>query len=300
MSVSTARAVLAILCAGAITFVLVYVGLGASWSRVAAQPAILPPTPTPLIVAAADSVAPRIARGNVAVALPTTGAEALLRDVHVGDRLSVLASMSAEGRPATAVVVNGAIVVQPPAGDDPLLIEVSAPDGMALAHLIASGTRLTYTLWSANAPPTVAPIDESAARTALGLSPSSTPTPTSPAAPAPSPTSAVVPTPVPSQAQTYTVQPGDTLDSIAGKVGADVGALWWANRALVDPGPLAPGMQLTVPNVHGFLYQVQPGDTWDSIGTTFGLAPIVLEQLNQPATPDPPAPGALIFIPRPS
>jgi LysM repeat protein len=96
------------------------------------------------------------------------------------------------------------------------------------------------------------------------------------------------------------VQPGDTLDTIAAELGLDVGALWWSNRALLQSGPLAPGMQLMVPNIHGFLYQVQSGDTWDSIATTFGLPTLLVQQLNQPSRSDQPRPGELVFIPRPT
>ena len=50
------------------------------------------------------------------------------------------------------------------------------------------------------------------------------------------------------------------------------GALWWANRALIDPTvPLVAGINLRVPLNAGFLDQVQPGDTWQTVADTFGM-----------------------------
>jgi LysM repeat protein len=195
-------------------------------------------------------------------------------------------------------VVNGATVLQPVSAGGPLLLKVSAPDGIALAHLVLGGTHLSFSLWSSDsAPPTLEPLDADAARARLGL-PVATAAPTSAAPLAPTPTPAPVPTP-PTRS-TYTVQEGDTLESIAGRLGVDPGAVWWSNRTLLEAGPLAPGMQLVVPTINGFLYQVHAGDTWDSIAATFGLPSSLVEQLNQPALPASaqPSAGTLIFIPR--
>jgi LysM repeat protein len=109
---------------------------------------------------------------------------------------------------------------------------------------------------------------------------------------------APTPRPAPTPA-TYTVQAGDTLESVAAQLGVDQGALWFANRDQVEAGELRPGTQLSVPSYRGFLYQVQPGDTWDSIGSTFHLPPAMLAQLNELSPTVPPAAGSLVFVPRP-
>jgi LysM repeat protein len=50
----------------------------------------------------------------------------------------------------------------------------------------------------------------------------------------------------------------------------------------------------------GFLYQVQPNDTWASIANTFGLPADQLRQWNEATAETNPIPGSLVFIPRPS
>ena len=50
----------------------------------------------------------------------------------------------------------------------------------------------------------------------------------------------------------------------------------------------------------GFLYQAQPGDTWDSIAAIFGMRVGQLRQWNEAAADADPVPGRLVFIPRPS
>ena len=45
-------------------------------------------------------------------------------------------------------------------------------------------------------------------------------------------------------------------------------------------------------------YQVQPGDTWDSVATLFGISVSRLRDWNEASTEDDPVPGRLLFIPR--
>ena len=47
----------------------------------------------------------------------------------------------------------------------------------------------------------------------------------------------------------------------------------------------------------GFLYQVQPNDSWDTIAATFGVPVAELRQWNE-SPGDEPVPGSLVFIPR--
>jgi LysM domain len=61
-----------------------------------------------------------------------------------------------------------------------------------------------------------------------------------------------------------------------------------------EPAPLA---TLQAAPGSGFLYLVQPNDTWDSIATTFGRSVDQLRQWNEALDGDP-VPGSLVFIPR--
>jgi LysM domain-containing protein len=50
----------------------------------------------------------------------------------------------------------------------------------------------------------------------------------------------------------------------------------------------------------GFLYQVQPNDTWSSIAATFAIPVDQLRQWNESSGEGDPTPGSLVFIPRAS
>jgi hypothetical protein len=247
------RAALVIVSAGLLTFGVVFTLLQVT--RSAAAPSQVVPEPSPALtqlVRPTDSVATRLVDGQTAVGVPITGAEPLLRDVQPGDRLDVVASLPSpdDGRPVTGVVVRGATVLRQGTSSDPLLLEVSAEDAMALAHLVLGGTRLGYTVWPSDgsAPTEPRPLDERAARVALGLSPSATVMPT-PAPPEATPPPALTATPVPTR-----------------------GA--------------------------GFLYQAQPGDTWESVAATFSISPALLRQWNEAPADAGLGTGTLLFIPR--
>jgi hypothetical protein len=203
--------------------------------------------------------------GTIAIGVPITGSELLLGDVLPGDRLDVLASLAAsgEGRPVTAVVVRGATVLLPASTSDPLLLEMSAPDGIALAHVVLGGTRLGYIVWSANGgtPPGSPPLDERTARALLGLAP---PADLLAAQAVPSPTAVATSPPAPTPPPTATPTP--------------------------PPG--------AVPRFGGFLYQTQPSDTWESIAGTFGLSVSELKHWNETSGDQDLAPRMLLFIPR--
>jgi hypothetical protein len=246
---------LTVLVAGVLTFFVVFAVLEA-WTSTptteqtgAVAPASAGPTPIPV---ATDSLAPQVAPGQVAIGVPIAGSEPLVRDVHLGDRLDVLATVaSAAGdQPVTAIVVRGATVLRPASGGDPLLLEVAAPQAVELAHLILGGTHLGYTVWShASAGPSESPpLAEPTARALLGLGSASAQAP---------PASQPPPTPTPIPLASPVVLPGS-----------------------------------------GFLYQVQPGDTWDTVAAIFGTSAAELRQWNEAVgAADPPA-GSLVFIPR--
>jgi hypothetical protein len=249
------RAAFVILAIGVITFGAVFSLLEFSLSR--AEPAevreaeVLAVTPTPLL-AAPDSLAPRLRDGRLAVGVPVAGSEPLLRDVQPGDRLDVVASLPAP--PVTAVVVRGATVLRPPNATDPLVLDVSAADAIALAHLTLSGTHLGFVLWPADA--VASPESDLETAQSLGVSP--TPTSAPPVVPS------VVPT-------------------------------------LLPPTRAPPALPTLPPaTVSGFLYQVQPGDSWSSIAATFGMSTPEVLRWNEVAANEDPVPGRLVFIPRAS
>jgi hypothetical protein len=246
------RPALLIIALGALTFVTVFsfLQLAPTPSRAESSSPGAEPTATPVVAVATGSLAPRITEGDLAVGVPVAGSEALLRNVQGGDRLDILASVASptDGQPLTAVLVHGATVLQPLNGSDPLLVEVAAPDALMVAHLVLSGTHLSYLLWPASgAPPdSSSTLDGQAVRSALGL----VATPSATAV-------MVVSTPVVNASPTPQPRPGS-----------------------------------------GFLYQVQPDDTWERIATTFGVPVDQLRQWNEAAPADNPVPGSLVFIPR--
>jgi LysM repeat protein len=308
----THRAALVIVCAGLLTFGIVFALLAVGRLVAAPAPATVVvvatpdavPTPIQPVPRATDSLAPSLAAGHVAIGVPSAGSEPLLQGVQPGDRLDVLASLPSpdDTRPVTAVVVRGATVVRPASTSDPLLLEVSSADAVVLAHLVLGETHLSFIVWSnAGSPPAQQqPLDEQTARSLLGLpavtttsQPMPTPAPV-PATPNPIAAATAVPT-----TYLYTVQPGESMDSIAARLGIDAGALWWVNRGDLAPlAPLVAGSPLRVPLLPGFLYQIQPGDTWDSVAATFALPAATLRLRNGMADDAAMPTVGLVFIPR--
>jgi hypothetical protein len=242
---------LLIAVAGLATFVVVYAVVQIGLRSPAPQS--VPPPPKP-----AETTATRLASGHVAVALPTRGAEALVRGLEPGARLNVLASMANPdtGRPLTAVVTRGATIVQPVTTSEPMLVSVEPIDAIVLAHLVLGGTQLSYAVWPGGvAPDEVPAIDERTARALLGLpAPTPTPVPATPTAvstpvPPPPPTAGPTPRPVVVSplADRYVVQPAETLPSIADQLAIPVERMRAANPDVPPVGELPPGMQLVVP-----------------------------------------------------
>jgi hypothetical protein len=254
--VRTSHTALVIVALGVLTFGIVFSLLEFSPSRAEPDQPVPAEPPTPTAVAiASDSLAPSVAAGNLAIGVPIAGSEALLRNVQPGDRLDIVASLTPPrtGTPFTTVLIRGATVVRTPLSNDPLLVQVAAPDAVMLAHVILRGTHLGYILWPASGSlPAATPpaVDDRTARAALGLAQPTTP-PLPPSVPAPT----LAPAPVPT----------------------------------FSGGPES-----------GFLYQVQPNDTWDSIAGIFGVPVAELRQWNEALNDTEPVPGRLVFIPRAS
>lgn len=70
---------------------------------------------------------------------------------------------------------------------------------------------------------------------------------------------------------TYTVQPGDTLSSIAEEFGISLNTLLWANDLTVR-STIRPGGELTILPVSGVLYTVRSGDTLSRIAAQYDVA----------------------------
>jgi len=159
-------------------------------------------------------------------------------------------------------------------------------------------------------------VQTSTARARLG---SVTPAPTAAITPKPptavpaSPTAVPVqPTAVPTAPattgqETYTIQPGDTLFSIAQRFGLTVEELAQANN-IADPSSIEAGQVLTIP-ARGTAaptaaggqrtYTVQPGDTCFRIALTFNLTCEQLAAANPDLTPPDYVvyPGQVLTIP---
>ncbi len=68
----------------------------------------------------------------------------------------------------------------------------------------------------------------------------------------------------------YTVSPGDTLYTIAERLGVSVESIVWANN-LSNQNNLQPGQVLQVPAVSGVIHTVQAGETLEGIARHYGV-----------------------------
>jgi murein DD-endopeptidase MepM/ murein hydrolase activator NlpD len=72
---------------------------------------------------------------------------------------------------------------------------------------------------------------------------------------------------------TYTIQPGDTMYSIATSFGLSETTLLWNNPEVsADPDLLYVGATLLVPSIEGVVYNVTLGDTLNGIAEYFGVS----------------------------
>ena len=131
-----------------------------------------------------------------------------------------------------------------------------------------------------------------------------TPAPPPPAetdTPAPPPPAQDTPAP-PSGEQTYTVAPGDTLSSIAGKFGVSLAALMVTNN-LTHPFDAAPGQQLKIPpaDFHPteLTHRVLPGETLSGIAALYGADPAAITARNGLSNPNQVFAGQELIIPLP-
>ncbi len=77
---------------------------------------------------------------------------------------------------------------------------------------------------------------------------------------------------------TYTVQPGDSLSSIAAQFGISIWTLIWSNREAIWDAPwlIQPGLVLYIPPVDGVYHTVAAGETVESIAAKYKVEPSAL------------------------
>jgi murein DD-endopeptidase MepM/ murein hydrolase activator NlpD len=90
---------------------------------------------------------------------------------------------------------------------------------------------------------------------------------------APEPQVTPQPTAAPQPAYfTYTIQPGDTVSSIAAQFGIDQNYILWNNpHVSTDPNLLIVGGTLVVPSTNGLVYNVTLGDSLNGIASNYGI-----------------------------
>ncbi len=143
--------------------------------------------------------------------------------------------------------------------------------------------------------------------------PESAPTPKPTPEPTPEPTPQPTPKPKPTY-YTYTIQPGDTVASIAEAYGIAQQYILWNNPEMGgDPDFVIAGQEILIPSVDGIIYSVKLGDTLADIAaryeidieTIVGFAPnrlasadsiiegtrLVLPGAKPPPPPPPPPPS---------
>ncbi len=100
------------------------------------------------------------------------------------------------------------------------------------------------------------------------------PTPTPTPAPEPTPTPTPEPTPEPQPAYfTYTIQPGDSIASIAAAFGISPDYIFWNNPEVGnDPDFVIAGQELLIPSVDGIIYRVKLGDTLSDIAAFYKIS----------------------------
>lgn len=111
----------------------------------------------------------------------------------------------------------------------------------------------------------------------------------------PSPTSAPAPAYF-----TYTIQPGDTIDSIAAAYGIDPNYIIWNNPLISsNPDMLLVGATVVVPSTNGLVYNVTLGDNLNAIASAHGIDvnDIINFAPNGITTPDTVVEGMVLVLP---
>lgn len=77
----------------------------------------------------------------------------------------------------------------------------------------------------------------------------------------------------------YTIQPGDSLGSIAYRFGVSVATILWENKLGVY-SIIRPGEVIRIPPTTGVMHSIKKGDTIKKIATTYGVKPEEIIQFN--------------------
>jgi LysM repeat protein len=99
---------------------------------------------------------------------------------------------------------------------------------------------------------------------------------------------------------TYTVQPGDTVSSIAAAFGIEPDYIMWNNPEMsADPDLLLVGANVLVPSVNGLVYHVTLGDTLSDIASYYQIdvQNVVGFLPNDIASPDAVTEGMVLVLP---
>jgi murein DD-endopeptidase MepM/ murein hydrolase activator NlpD len=108
-------------------------------------------------------------------------------------------------------------------------------------------------------------------------------------------------TPEPQSAfSTYTVQPGDSVGSIADSFGLDSNYIMWNNPEVrEDPDYLLVGANVLIPSVNGLVYTVTLGDTLSDIAAYYqtDVQTITSFAPNQLSSPDDVIEGKILVLP---
>jgi len=129
-------------------------------------------------------------------------------------------------------------------------------------------------------------------------------TPENRAEPAPEPTPEATPEPTPELQPAYflyTVQPGDTVSTIAGVFGISRDYILWNNPDVIkDPNVLLVGEELLIPSVDGIIYRVKPGDTLSAIAALYQIdvQSILAFVPNGLTSPDNAIEGMVLILPK--
>ena len=95
---------------------------------------------------------------------------------------------------------------------------------------------------------------------------------------------------------TYTVQPGETLTSIAAKYHVTVSQIRWSNTNLYSNDAINTGDQIMIPPVPGVVVTVKASDTLDALAATYQVDPQSIYDFNRLRSPQLVA-GAVLVIP---
>lgn len=182
-----------------------------------------------------------------------------------------------------------------------LLASLAAPPTPSPSPRPASVIR-TPTL---RATPTPAPTPEAAPEAEEEATPDATPTPEDEL---PTPTSTALPsatalptaTSLPAATRTlvnqYSVQPGDSLSSIAAQIDVDLDTIVRTNGLSLD-APLQVGQVLLVPRLPGVLHIVRADESLSGIAALYGVTISAIGEANNIADPSLISQGQRLFIP---